>query len=1178
VKPRRLRIKGLNSFIEEQEIDFQRLTEKGLFGIFGPTGSGKSTILDAMTLALYGAISRDTREYMNTLSSSLSVSYEFEIGVGGERKIYIADRVVNKDKNGLYKLKTSRLREIDGEKDIPVAEGANEVKNTIETVLGLTSDDFTRSVVLPQGKFNEFLRLSGKERRNMLERIFRLERFGRNLGDRIRAVRKEKNDSLNLLIGRIRSYEEQEVSQERYELLNSEINILTQEEKALKQEKTNLDEMYEKYKTIWSLQEELEVYKNREVQLKSQLPQMEALREKFKLGKRAAVVKPFIDEVANIEKKIEANENEINSLTLQLKKLEERLLETELKHREWLEKKEREIPRLIEKESKLNRALELQEKIKILESERSTLAVEYTSRQKDIHALKEKLDLILKERDASSVEKLSLEKRAEDVNINPEYREEVQKAYKLEEELQRHTKDLSGLEKKISDKNLLVEQLNKKLKSLIEIQSQHYNEIAVTEEKIQELSKNNPGDNKLLMEKRDMLFSLDSEIKEVEGYLERKKEINESLSVISSEKETLEKSISEIKKELSDKNEALSNLEIEIKAREREHLALLIAADLQKGEACPVCGSTEHPKVAEGVAPTALNDKAEEKNILQKFIKDYEDKLREKEVSLASVKRNEEYLSNELKVIDERCKNKNVDELKLKKTVLEKEFNSLSKAIEEWNRTKETTEKELYRKKDEKTNIDKDEVKYSENIKSEKALVLVLEEEKKQLKEKSSEISEELKALKSMLGIVDVGNEIDKIRVFDRENTEIQKKLKALTEKINKDDLEKEEIIKKINNVELELARIAESGKEKRSVIDREKTELNALSEGRKPEEYIREVRSIKEEILQNEGMFKKKVETEKEEKQKVNDVLLSERTNNQALREQKVEQEEKLSLALKEAEFNDITEASNAVISKEILSSIETELVKYDEANKDINANISRLVNKLKGDYIDSENWVKLQQDRARITENLELVIIDISKKSQSLKELKKNLDELNILYNNKKELEHICSNLEDLAKLVEGNKFVEFVAMSQLKYISIEASKRLKDITRGRYALEIDSNGNFIMRDDFNGGARRATNTLSGGETFLTSLCLALSLSSQIQLKGSAPLEFFFLDEGFGTLDSDLLETVMSSLERLHSDKLCVGIISHVEELKTRVPVKLIVDPAEHGKYGSKVRIELS
>ena len=174
-------------------------------------------------------------------------------------------------------------------------------------------------------------------------------------------------------------------------------------------------------------------------------------------------------------------------------------------------------------------------------------------------------------------------------------------------------------------------------------------------------------------------------------------------------------------------------------------------------------------------------------------------------------------------------------------------------------------------------------------------------------------------------------------------------------------------------------------------------------------------------------------------------------------------------------------------------------------------------------------------------------------------------------------RKVQHKVDLLDDLDKTIQGNRFVEYVATNQLKYIALEASKRLEAITKGRYALEIDQKLNFVMRDNFNGGERRSVDTLSGGETFLTSLSLALALSSQIQLKGSAPLEFFFLDEGFGSLDAELLDIVMESLERLHSDKLSVGIISHVEELKNRVPIKLLVTSSEAGS-GSKVKIEYS
>src|SRR5699024_4464578 len=149
----------------------------------------------------------------------------------------------------------------------------------------------------------------------------------------------------------------------------------------------------------------------------------------------------------------------------------------------------------------------------------------------------------------------------------------------------------------------------------------------------------------------------------------------------------------------------------------------------------------------------------------------------------------------------------------------------------------------------------------------------------------------------------------------------------------------------------------------------------------------------------------------------------------------------------------------------------------------------------------------------------------------------------------------------------------FVEFVAEEQLIQVSRDASARLGELTRQRYALEVDSTGGFLIRDNANGGVKRPVSTLSGGETCLTSLALALALSAQIQLRGKYPLEFFFLDEGFGSLDGELLETVISSLERLRLDRLSVGVISHVPELRTRLPRRLIIHPASPGGAGSTV-----
>ena len=138
----------------------------------------------------------------------------------------------------------------------------------------------------------------------------------------------------------------------------------------------------------------------------------------------------------------------------------------------------------------------------------------------------------------------------------------------------------------------------------------------------------------------------------------------------------------------------------------------------------------------------------------------------------------------------------------------------------------------------------------------------------------------------------------------------------------------------------------------------------------------------------------------------------------------------------------------------------------------------------------------------------------------------------------------------------------------------------------------MEIDekNNSQFIIRDYKNGGTARDISTLSGGETFLVSLALAIVLSAEIQLKGTAPLELFFLDEGFGTLDDNLLEIVMDSLEKIHHDKLKVGVISQFHlsnkayhlvsfhQVKNKVPVKFLITPAEAGTGGSKVELDIN
>jgi DNA repair protein SbcC/Rad50 len=150
------------------------------------------------------------------------------------------------------------------------------------------------------------------------------------------------------------------------------------------------------------------------------------------------------------------------------------------------------------------------------------------------------------------------------------------------------------------------------------------------------------------------------------------------------------------------------------------------------------------------------------------------------------------------------------------------------------------------------------------------------------------------------------------------------------------------------------------------------------------------------------------------------------------------------------------------------------------------------------------------------------------------------------------------------ELGNLLRANKFESWLCSEALDSLVIEASATLKELSGGQYELDRDERNDLVVIDYEDAGAKRPVHTLSGGETFQASLALALALSRQVigLSAGLRELNSMFLDEGFGTLDSDTLETVASTLERLATDSdRMVGVITHVSELAERVPVRYVV-----------------
>ncbi|MCY6354582.1 AAA family ATPase [Clostridium sp. ZS2-4] len=1176
MKPKMLKIVGLNSFEEEQKIDFERLAEKGLFGIFGPTGSGKSTILDAITIALYGKITRTNKGYINTITKNLNVSYEFEIGVGGERKTYIAERNMRIDKNGSYKTRYARLIENNQIENKILAEGPKDVQKEIEKIIGLTSEDFTRSVVLPQGKFSEFLKLTGKDKRDMLERIFALEKYGKNLSDKIKKVRNEKIKEENILSGELKKYEG--LTEDIFKERKLQLKNLIEEEEHLTEEKKKINRDYDKYKGIYELQNELKEYKELQKSLDDRSGEILSKKESVDKAKKALNVKPFIDSIKETEKQIKDNEAELKSLEIKLKNIDEELEVVEKNYNEILERKEKKIPELIKKEANLQQAIEINKKIARLKLEREELRKDYNKIKGEMNALEKKLNLILSNREEKLKNIEEIDNRLNEISIEPEYREKVQYTFDKEKEYKQVLQKKEELDLKIKNKDKNIINVEKEYKDIVEKQNKQNGLVIEMENRNKEIEKENPVDNSALLEKSEKVSRCREMLEKAIKNDNKKKELEEKLKELYKHKNPIEENLKLMKENLVRRQEELAATDKEIDHINKKNLASILADDLEEGKPCPVCGSTHHTISVEKIDRKLLLEKQEEKTHLEVLLKNANESINNFSIKLIAYEKEEEYIKNELSGIEKELKDVELLKFKEEKEKEEREFVELKNKIEKYNKEKEEINNKIKSEKENKIKLDMMEAKIGEVLKNEKNS---LEEIKKDLSKENEMLdkcSEKYLSLKKELNLEDIGLRIEEIKKAEKESRVIQNNQRQLRSLIEKMDKDKEELNARLKELDIELSKILQSGKEKASVIKSEEEELQKLTSGKDPQEYIEVVRKEIKGINEASDRLKIVLEKDKKQRQEIWDAKVSLEQSKIILSSLYKEQEEKLKATLKENNFSDENEIIKVLLNEEEIKRIEDEINKYEDELKNIKNNISRIEKKLNGEFIEEEKWEEIKKYRIDNEKLLNIKIKEIAAIQKTIEDMEKDMEDLKELRKKEKELNHKLSLLNDLGKLIEGNKFVEFAAMNQLKYIAREASRRLKNITRDRYALEIDSEGNFTIRDDYNGGEIRDTSTLSGGETFLTSLALALALSSQVQLKGSAPLEFFFLDEGFGTLDTELLEIVMNSLEKLHSSRLSVGIISHVEELKNRVPVKLVVTPAKQGEGGSKVILEYS
>lgn len=1137
MKPILLKVAGLQSYREIQEIDFTVLTETGLFGIFGPTGSGKSSLLDAITLAMYGKVERavnGTQGIMNHAEDSLSVAFTFElVSAEGTRRFRVERRFKRNNEISVSNTISKFIETVNGEEQV-LADKLADVNRCVEDVIGLKMDDFTRAVVLPQGKFAEFLSLKGSERRQMLQRLFHLEKYGDQLA--IKLSRRVKD---NDMVHQALAAEQQGLGNASKETL-AETELLLQA--AVKQSELSrkaLDEAMkqaEQLGKVRELSQERQVRAEEHEKLKARAPQIEAGEQRLKQAGAADAILPSLQTMrdAAVQQKLRQDAAE---MAHQQAVEHERLSVLEG------EKAETARVQMAEEEPKLLLRLEQLEQAKALQRERDGL-------REDSTRLKQLLD---KGQAEQNVIGQQLEKEKELQQRGRKRREELQESLKPNEVKSEERRQLQA-----------ALELRHRLDTAAEQLRQNKAEMVANKQSAEqgaERLKLAAQEEGRLSEQRQQL--IEQAATGVEALLACEQDIGREQSLLARAEEQLRGTMRE---------------------QELHRLSSALRAELRDGEPCPVCGSAHHPLPAAppGEGPPAGDADLELLRSLHAELQELRFGLRQQLHERRSLLTQLGAAAGEAPAAAEAAPaaaepeptgspvyGRSPADWAERAAALREAARALAAAAAPLQAEAAALQQAAVGAQQRRM----------EAAAAQEAGQAGLAQAERRLAESEAAAA----ALHGRWAAELPGIAQEEAMALHQAMQERDARAEDIKERLNKSVTfleEKEQLVQSLQQKLVELDKqliqwqtewqgnskqLAEKEERLRQWVGEQRVEdLIAAAQTR-----LDELRRGAAESVQR---FKEADALKQESAKK--DVMAHQAAASAAEHLQQAQQRWKQ--LLDQSPFDSETSVVEAALPSQEAEQLAAEIQQHRDRDRELVSQLRELEQKLGGAVVSEEQWLacteRLQASRAED----EAALRAKARAERDLEDVQQRHVRWTELENKRVEVSRQGEMLSKLQAAFRGNAFVEYIAEEQLMQVSQAASQRLRFLTKQRYSLEVDSGGGFVICDDANGGVKRPVSTLSGGETFLTSLSLALALSAQIQLRGQYPLQFFFLDEGFGTLDPELLDTVITSLEKLHDDRLAVGIISHVPELRARLPRKLVVIPAGEAGAGSRVVLE--
>lgn len=401
----------------------------------------------------------------------------------------------------------------------------------------------------------------------------------------------------------------------------------------------------------------------------------------------------------------------------------------------------------------------------------------------------------------------------------------------------------------------------------------------------------------------------------------------------------------------------------------------------------------------------------------------------------------------------------------------------------------------------------------------------------------------------------DLRSLLDKLSSLYEESDKYHKQIQGLENK-------KLELSAKYSTLTAKNSAVIEEGQNLRTQFDKLQARIDKILSGKNYEIYKAELSARKNELLSENENVKKLSEILNERKTDLF-TKISASEANLSQYQLSLEETEKEYKDIVEKEFENEAEIQKiAVLIGDNASLLKTETESFFNELYSIQTQIEDCKKIIDDNGFSEERYKEICQNYEKVEENIKNIDNILYNLYKTYEKQSLNFEKRCIIEKQISELKKEYSLNDKLSKALSYNGLLEFVSDEYLKEIAQIAKITLLTLTDGRFGLRYD--GDFMVEDNVLGGQIRKVDTVSGGELFLVSLSLALALSKSIYSKSQKPIEFFFLDEGFGSLDKDLVETVMDCLNKLKDEHLIIGVISHVEGLKERINAKILVSPA--------------